>query len=174
MKEEIWKAIPKYQGYEVSSAGLIRSTNKITYTEYSGFRHWKDRVLKQKTDKGGYKRVSLWSDGIQKYWLVHRIVAIAFIPNPENFEIVNHLDGNPSNNNVENLEWTNSKGNVNHAFNNGLMKANKVTLIDKETKKRFCFRSYSKASQFLGKNKGYISFILSQRKTETDGYSIKY
>ena len=68
-----------------------------------------------------YRVVSLQQDGKQKHYYVHRLVAEAFLPNPDNLPQVNHIDGNPSNNHVENLEWVTAKENVRHAIDNGLL-----------------------------------------------------
>lgn len=71
--------------------------------------------LKLKTDKYGYKRVTLTKEGKQKTYLVHRLVAIAYIPNPENKRTVNHIDGNTSNNVVGNLEWATHSEQMHHS-----------------------------------------------------------
>ena len=78
---EEWKEIPGYEKlYEASTYGNIRTCEgKVTRTERHGERLWKQRVLKQKTDKGGYKRVSLWKDGRGKTHLVHRLVSSTFL-----------------------------------------------------------------------------------------------
>ena len=80
--KEIWKDVVGYEGiYEVSSYGRIRThKNKTTYTEKHGIRHWKQRYLKDKTPNGRDVRVTLWKNGECKYFLVHRLVAFAFIP----------------------------------------------------------------------------------------------
>ena len=103
MKKELWKDIKDYEGhYQVSNWGRIKS-----------IKFGKERILKPVTDRHGYLLVSLWKNNKQKTYKVHRLVAEAFIPNPYNLPQVNHKDENPLNNNVNNLEWCNSKYNCN-------------------------------------------------------------
>ena len=80
----------------------------------------KTRLLKVRVQSAGYPQVILSTEGMLKSFLVHRLVALYFIPNPENFEMINHKDGNKLNNRVENLEWCSSKQNVNHSIKTGL------------------------------------------------------
>ena len=96
--DEMWKDIEGYEGlYQVSNLGNVRSL------KYAGGD--KVKMLKQGTDKKGYKRVVLCKDGKHKSYSVHRLVAIVFVPNLNDLPIINHKDENPSNNNVNNLEW---------------------------------------------------------------------
>lgn len=159
--EEIWKDVVGYENiYEVSSFGNVRThENKTTWTERHGLRHWKQKYLKNKTPNGRDVRVSLWKDGKVKDWLVHRLVAYAFIPNEdETKNSINHIDGNPKNNHVENLEWCNHYENNNHAFDNGLITtSNKTTLLRLSDNETFEFRSMSKADLFLKRCNGYVS-----------------
>lgn len=93
-----WKPIPEYEDvYEVSNTGQVRSLYRRYYNEV--------RILKQSTNNKGYKLVCLCRKGKQKSLLVHRLVATAFIPNPDNLPCVNHKDQNKQNNNASNLEW---------------------------------------------------------------------
>lgn len=165
MTEEIWKDVVGYEGiYEVSDTGQVRThKNKTTNSERHGVRHWKQRVLKQKCNNNRDFRVALWKEKKSKDFLVHRLVAEAFIPNPELKRTVNHIDGNPKNNHVDNLEWASFKENNNHAFDNNLIKTSKkVVLKNLNTGSCIEFRSLSKASAFLGRNSGYLSAILKR------------
>ena len=114
----------------------------------------------------------MWKDKKSKTFLVHRLVADAFIKNPNDEPLVNHKDGNPSNNKRENLEWCDSKHNVNHAFDNGLMYSIEIVLKSQKTGKEKRFRSMAEARRFIGKNDGYISALLKIGKREADGYEI--
>lgn len=96
--------------YEVSDRGRINSLR-------SGM------TLKPKVDKSGYCRVNLCGIDGERTHLVHRLVALAFLPNPEEKPEVNHKNGNPSDNNVANLEWSTPKENIDHAWRTGLAKA---------------------------------------------------
>ena len=104
MNTEIWKPIPGAEGYEVSNLGNVKNVNKTTYLALSSW--------------SGYYKVRLGSRGGD--YLVHRLVAQAFIPNPDNKPQVNHINGNKKDNRVENLEWVTVKENIQHAFKTGL------------------------------------------------------
>ena len=171
---EVWKDVVGYEGiYEVSNIGRVRTKEgKTTHSTYHGVRTWQSRILKEKNPTGRDVRVSLWKNKKDTSYLVHQLVAKAFIPNPEKFKSINHKDGNPRNNTVENLEWCDHKINNNHAFDNDLMSINKrVVLREKETGELFEFRSLSKASTFLGKNQGYLSNCIKLNK-EIKGYDL--
>lgn len=103
-----WRAIPGYSlNYEVNSVGQVRAVN---YNN-SG----RPRILKQRLNKEGYFRIGITdANGTRKHCFVHRLVALAFIPNPEDLPVVNHKDENPRNNKVDNLEWCTVKYNCNY------------------------------------------------------------
>lgn len=172
---ETYVPIKGYEGiYEVSNIGNIRtSKGKVTYSNLHGVRHWKQRILKQKTDKDGYKRVTLWKNKTSKDFLVHRVVASNFIANPNSYYVVNHLDGHPDNNNVGNLEWTDYRGNLMHAYDHQLNKeAQPVVLVNQVSKETHYFYSKTEASKFLNKNHGFISRLLQMNKDTVDGYRV--
>ena len=105
-RQEIWKDVPGYEGlYQVSSVGRIMRDG---------------RTRKLKSDHMGYLVVALCKKGIEKDWKVHRLVALAFLQNPEQKRVVNHIDGDKQNNRVENLEWVTHSENMRHAYTTGL------------------------------------------------------
>lgn len=112
IKEEIWKDIEEYENlYQVSSIGRVKSLN---YNHTTG----KDRILKPAKDIYGYLYVSLCKQGKIKTHRIHRLVAEAFIPNPNNFPQVNHKNEDKTNNYVSNLEWCDRKYNCNYGTRN--------------------------------------------------------
>ena len=115
MKKEIWKPVVGYEGlYEVSNLGRVKS-----------LKYGKERILRPATDSNGYHQVNLCKDGKVKMYLVHRLVAQAFIPNPHNLPIINHKDERVDNNRVENLEWCTAEYNNNYGTHNAkVAKAN--------------------------------------------------
>lgn len=111
-----------YEGlYEVSTLGTVRSLDRTVRGKDGTLYPFKGRILAPSPVKGiEYFQVSLWKNGIGTSHLVHRLVAIAHIPNPGNLKEVNHLDGNRQHNCKENLEWVSRVGNAQHAIATGL------------------------------------------------------
>jgi len=116
-KKEIWKDIERYEGlYQVSNLGRVRSLARE-----NGYGSRKEtRLRKFKISRYGRAEIVLSKNKKLKNYFVHRLVAKAFIPNPFNKPCVNHKDGNPLNNRVENLEWVTYKENDLHARKNKL------------------------------------------------------
>lgn len=111
-----WRDIFGYKGlYQVSSCGMIRSLDRIVWNGKCYHTH-KGRILKLQSNLH-YNKVSLSKEGKVKQHLVHRLVAMAFLPNPKRKEEVNHKDYNCYNNHVDNLEWVSSKENDSHKRN---------------------------------------------------------
>lgn len=117
---EEWRPVKGYEGYyEVSDLGRVRSLDRVVYSSFKGT--WKSRLVKGRIlkalDNGsamGYLFVNLNKNGKTKEFYVHRLVADAFIPNPNNFPIINHKDENAKNNSADNLEWCTQKYNCNY------------------------------------------------------------
>lgn len=96
------KSITGYEGlYEVTSNGVVYSVDRYTVDG----KHLKRKEIKGGKFSNGYEFVCLRKDGVNHNCLKHRLVAEAFIKNPDNLPVVNHIDGNIHNNSVENLEW---------------------------------------------------------------------
>ena len=112
---EIWKNIEGYEGkYQVSNLGQVKSMIG------------QEKVLHPKKHRNGHLQIGLHKDKKRKTMYIHRLVAQAFIPNPDNLPCVNHKDENPSNNNVDNLEWCTQKYNCNYGTRvNRIMEAKK-------------------------------------------------
>lgn len=118
---ELWKNIEGYeQTYQVSSLGRIKSLSRKINGTFGGTYNTKERILKPPVYSYGYSVVKLYKSGKALRVGVHVLVARAFISNPENHPIVNHLDGDKQNNSASNLEWTTQQGNHTHAAEHGL------------------------------------------------------
>lgn len=142
-QQEIWKNVEGFEGiYQISSLGRIRNAKGFFMTPI-------------KTDDG-YYRVHLRKTGISKNCRLHRLVAAAFIQNPENKPEVNHKNGIKTDNRVENLEWTTKSENALHAYKNGLQ-----STIYKFRIKEIDFNQCRKIN-YLYKNLGYSIRKLSQ------------
>lgn len=115
--EEIWKDIDGYEGlYMVSSFGNVKSLDRKVLNK-GKLCIRKGKVLNKLETWCGYFRVRLYKNGKYKFYLIHRLVAETFIPNPNKFNVVNHIDYNKKNNNIENLEWCSQSYNMIHAIN---------------------------------------------------------
>lgn len=124
---ETWKQIKEYEGiYEVSSLGNIKILERLLYYNHSKTKERFSRIQKEqllkKGDVKGYNSVCLTKNGKAITKRVCRIVALNFIPNPENKPFVNHKDGNKKNDNIDNLEWVTGSENMIHAVKIGLQK----------------------------------------------------
>lgn len=106
MLNEYWKPIKNFENlYQVSNLGRVSNYRKI---------------MKPYTNNSGYKCIDLTTNSTRKKYLVHRLVAETFLENPEQFKVVNHIDGNKHHNSVDNLEWCTNSMNILHARRTGL------------------------------------------------------
>ena len=120
MNNEVWKSVPGFEGYyEASNIGRIRTVDRIGKTCYGADRKLNGKLVAQNSGKKGYLRVSSRIHGVM---LVHRLVALTWIQNPDALPVINHIDGNKENNRIENLEWCTQSYNMKHAHRNGLAK----------------------------------------------------
>lgn len=120
--EEVWKAIPDFEGlYEASSMGRIRSLDRLVTGKNGVTKRFSGRVMVLVPMNTGYVTVALSKGGRPVRYLVHRLVALTFIPNPDGLEEVNHKDGVKHHNALSNLEWMSRVRNIRHAMGVGLI-----------------------------------------------------
>lgn len=170
MNEE-WRDIPGYEGlYQVSASGMVRSlyerTNQRGYNLIKAKEH----------SKMPYLSVPLYKDGGYKLQRVHRLVAMAFIPNPDNLPQVNHKDENPRNNNVDNLEWCTAEYN-NKYGNHPRANINHPSLSRPVSQYKdgvfiATYQSISEARRVIGRRN--ILAVLKGRKKKCGGFEWKY
>lgn len=133
---EVWKDVDGFEGhYQVSSFGRVKSLARYRPSARGGFAFIKERIMKLKTTKYGYRTVHLRRDDINIHPSVHRLVACAFIANPESKPTVNHIDADKNNNNVSNLEWSSHSEQMTHAVKNDLLEVRGSPKYSKEFKK---------------------------------------
>jgi hypothetical protein len=183
---EIWKPITGYEGmYEVSNTGYVRSVKRTVMLKTKNGKDrpclFKSRILKpycKLNDKRNIlprQQIVLSKNGKTISLFVHALVAKAFVSNPYNYETVNHKDGNPLNNNAENLEWISLADNIRHAFMYDLIHTQKpVAQIDNFTGEILkVFPGESEACRVMGISQGKIGRAIRRNGTSA-GYKWQY
>jgi hypothetical protein len=162
-KDEKWKVVPikEYNSYKISNHGRIKNS--------------KDKILNP-YNISGYKVIQLSSDGKTKNLKMHRLVAMAFIPNPNNYSIVNHIDENKVNNHISNLEWVTSSQNIKHSIKESRLEANgkKVQQISIDGKFIKEWSYIAKAGKELGISAKTISSVCRGIGQTAGGYKWKF
>lgn len=178
--EEIWKDIDGYEGfYKVSNVGRVKSLDRLVNGNHitCDFQYVKGKLLKLQRDKCGYWRVNLRKNGVNKMFLVHRLVAKAFIPNPNNFPYINHKDENPSNSNVNNLEWCTGQYNVLYGSCQSkitLSKIRKVIQFDMNMNEIHRWNSLKDAAAFINRAQQNISRCCRGKCKSCGGFIWRY
>ena len=176
-KKEVWKVYPDYKFIEVSNLGRIRTLDRYVPNR-GGKRLVKGQVLKQHLNNKGYMYVC-FSENVKTVNLyVHRMVAICFIPNPNNLPEVNHKDNDPTNNAVSNLEWCTRKYNEAYKKNFGTSQAevlgrvlgHPVIAVNPETSEVFWFKSQHEAARQLGVDQSSITKVVKGKQNKARGY----
>jgi len=185
--KEIWKDIPGYEGYyQISSIGRVKAVAR-TITGRWGKQRLKELIRRNGKNPKGYQLVDLHKNNISQTITIHRLVAMAFIVNPENKPCINHKNGIKDDNRVENLEWCTYAENNQHAIDTGLTpppqkgKVGKLHNCSKpviqkrldgsEIAKYECVRQ---ASELTGANKSKISAVCRGERKTTGGYKWEY
>lgn len=159
---EIWKDIPEYENlYQISSLGRVKSIQrKEKYKNF--YRTRKEKILKPAKDRFGYLKVCLWKKGKMKNIKIHRLVAQAFLQNPDNLPQVNHRNEDKTDNRLENLEFCNSKYNCNFATRNKrIAKAKSIPVKCIET--GVVYDSTMEAQRQLGFYHSNISYCCNKK-----------
>lgn len=183
MDEEIWKDVEGYEGYyQVSSLGRVRSVDREIVYSNGKVHLFKGRILIARQDKDGYLSVILSKNNKIKGYRVHRLVAQAFIPNPDNLPCVNHKDETPFHNNVDNLEWCTIRYNTN--YGSGIERA-KEKLINHPKKSKIVYQYdlngnlisiYPSTHECgrLGFNRGHVGECCNGKEKTHKGYIWRY
>ena len=185
MENEVWKDIVGYEGlYQVSNLGRVKSLKRKVYAGRNRMRWQYERILSNnKTNGNGYIVVSLNKESKSKNKYVHRLVAEAFLENPNNYKYINHKDQNTFNNNVNNLEFCTAQYNSTYRdahikrglrFRNNLVNSKKVYQLDENENIIKEFPSMAEASRELGTNHTSIYACLNGKQKHAFGYKWKY
>ena len=181
MQNECWKPIKDYEGiYEVSNYGRVKSLERVIYNSgtKNGLYTIHEKIIKQRINKKryGYCELSLHKNGKEKRFKVHRLVAEAFIPNPNNLPEVNHIDGNKENNHILNLEWVTPSENQKHRHKLGNNKTSqkRVGKFDKDGNLIVKYDSIIEAATLEGSPRVSIDNVLQGRRYTLKGFVWKY
>ncbi len=170
----MWKDIDGYNGiYQVSNLGRVKS---ISFRNNKTIKS-REKILKTKTNSKKRVYIMLYKNGKRRNLTVHRLVASAFLPNPNSLPEVNHIDGNPTNNNINNLEWCTKSHNAKHAYENEL---NNLKEYNKSRKKPIIrndgikYNSAYDCAKALGVSVCSVRDVLKGRIKTVKGYSFSY
>ena len=174
---EIWKSIQSYPDYQISNLGRVKSLSREIWTG-RGYYTSKEVILKAQLGDGGYLAVILYKNQKGFRRNIHRLVAEAFIPNPQNKRTVNHKNGIKTDNRLTNLEWSTYSENHKHAFDTGLKNNNflkkRVLMLSLDNNPLLCFNSIKDASE-TSKVNGSNICACCRKKVKTAGkYKWKY
>lgn len=181
---EIWKDIEGYEGlYKISNLGNVESI-ELKYINSLGYEVTKNGCFLSKHFTKKYYQISLYKNGKSNRFYLHRLIALAFIPNPENKPCINHINGIKTDNRIENLEWcTYSENNI-HALKTGLSKlpdefinhsrSKKITQYDLNGKFICNFDSLSEAYKITGIHISTISLCVNNKIENIKGFIFKF
>lgn len=189
MAHEEWRDVVGYEGlYEVSNLGRVRGVERHYYRQDSRGVSYpvvvRARMLNQTENSNGYYRVSLSRDNHVKQAFVHRLVAMAFVENPDNLPVIDHIDGDRHNNDASNLRWCTQGDNLHYTYQNG----REMVFAREHIRKRQVhavsrpvirsdgkeFPSVVAASRALGLTDAAVSHVVNGRAKTAGGYSFTF
>lgn len=174
--KEVWVNIKGYEGlYEISNLGRIRT---IPRERYNGFgKHWVDSIIrKPQMSNKGYHILRLTKDGVTKNYRVHRLVAQHFIPNPNNYKIINHINEIKTDNRVENLEWCTQQYNLEYGNTRLRQSIGQSIPVVKCDKNGNIIKKYDSMISVKddGFNNGCVGMCCSGERQSHGGYKWRY
>lgn len=175
LEKEEWRPIDKYPGFEVSNTGKIRSIDRTIIQKSNGGNSYKrlvkGHIIPLQVDHGGYKVCCICINNKNINLKIHRIVAQVFIQNPDNLPEVNHIDGDKTNNSVDNLEWCTPSHNQLHAVHTGLRKSMRpVRCVETGT----VYLGIGEAARQLNLTPSSICGVLKDRCKHTHNLHFEY
>ena len=172
--KEIWKDIVGYEGlYQVSNLGNVKSLERIVIKKDNKKYLQKEKILRLGLSDKKYYTVSLFKNGKGKTYRIHRLVAEAFIPNPNNYPCVNHKDENKQNNCIDNLEWCTNKYNLNYS-DTGKLKRRKIIQYSINFEPIYVWESIKEASEKFNINYRNIISVCKGRRKTAGGFIWRY
>ena len=191
MKGEIWKDIEGYEGlYQISNMGRVKSLERTVWDSRGYYKTVSEKIRKGYDNGHGYLRVTLCKDGKDKTCRINRLVAMAFIPNPDNLPEVNNKNEDKTDNRVENLEWCSKSYNVNYGTRNkriaekirgrklseehkkkiGKKNSKPVFSVDKKSGLIMWWQSIMEAERCTGINQGHICACCNGKRKSAGGH----
>lgn len=177
---ETWRDIPGYEGlYQVSNLGRVKRLSRSMEESNGNTRYLKEKILKGGKFPNGYRYVCLRKNNENKNMMVHRLVAISFIPNPKSYPVVNHINGIKTDNRVENLEWCTHSKNLKHAVEIGTVdnqcKIRRKVLVTDINDKEIQFKSIKDCARYFNRRRSWLYSCINRYGNEFvyNGHKVK-
>lgn len=164
--DELWRDIPSFEGYyEASTLGRVRSVDRYVNYKNSGLALRKGKILSPKTSNKGYLETTLMKEGKYYYRRIHQLIALTFLPNPNGYKSINHINEIKTDNRVSNLEWCTDRYNK-EVYTQSRTTVFQYTLQGKLVK---IWHSITRAAESIGMDKTGIQHCCDGRKLKTFG-----
>ena len=175
---EVWKDVVGWEeAYEVSNLGRIKSKERMRSGKNGSESYVYAKIKEGYLDEDGYLRISLYFNNTNKLVGVHRIVAEAFVPNPDTLPQVNHMNGDKSDNRAENLEWVTNTQNIRHSIEHKLRDPNIASIPIIRLEDEMIFPSIAELHRYIGGSYNGIVHLFKESNGEKvliDGKWYKY